>query len=389
MLRVGLTGGIACGKSRVLAQFAARGLATLDLDRVAHEVVGPGGAAHRDILAAFGAEILDANGGVDRKALGRIVFRDGAARDRLNAIVHPRVREAESRWASGEAARGARIAVTDAALLVESGLHLRFDRLVVVHCSADEQLRRLMSRDGIDAEAARARISAQMPVGEKRRYAHVEIGTDGPTSETDRAALVAADELERAAAGAGPPLAIPLERGLGALVSGPPRGPRGLSPAPLLAAVASWGGLDLARAARLLVPPAPEPWYRQARGDGAEAPPASLAAPLVLWALTRGAPDDEYLASAAASLARLTHGEGTELADAVAVALALQEALVAGRAPAPGWSRGATVARWGRAPASERLEPDVASWLAGAARGVSEPEAPAEVLAAVRAIQPF
>lgn len=386
MLRVGLTGGIACGKSRVLAQLAARGLATLDLDRVAHEVVGPGGAAHQDVLAAFGAEILDANGGVDRKALGRIVFRDGAARDRLNAIVHPRVREAESRWASGEAARGTRIAVTDAALLVESGLHLRFDRLVVVHCSADEQLRRLVSRDGIDAEAARARIAAQMPVGEKRRYAHVEIDTDGPMPETDRAAMAAADELERAAAGAGPAVAIPLERGLGALVSGPRRGPRGLSPVPLLAAVASWGGLDLARAARLLVPPAPGPWYRQARGGG-DAPPASLAAPLVLWALTRGAPDDEYLASAAASLARLTHGEGSELADAVAVALALQEVLVAGKGPAAGWSRVARVARWGRAPASEGLEADVASWLAGAARGLSEAEAPVEAQAAVRALR--
>ncbi len=106
----------------------------------------------------------------------------------------------------------------------------------------------------------------------------------------------------------------------------------------------------------------------------------------MLWALTRGAPDDEYLASAAASLARLTHGEGTEMADAVAVALGLQEALVTGRAPAAGWSRAGSVARWGRAPASERLEPDVASWLAGAARGVSEAEAPAEARAAVRAL---
>jgi dephospho-CoA kinase len=386
MLRVGLTGGIACGKSRVLARLSARGLSTLDLDRVAREVVAPGGAAHEEVLAAFGPEIRDKNGGVDRRALGEIVFGDAAARDRLNAIVHPRVRDAESRWASDEAARGARIAVTDAALLVESGVHLRFDRLIVVHCPAAEQLRRLMRRDTIDAAAARARIDAQMPVEEKRCYGHVEIDTGGSLAETDRAALGAVERLEQAAAAVTPTRAVPVERALGALVSGPSRGPRGLSPVPLLAAVASWGGLDLARAARLLVPPAPEPWYRQAQKGGGGAPAAFLAAPLVLWALRRGGPDDEYLASAAASLGRLTSEAGSDLADAVAVALALHEALVEGRLPRAGWSRVSAVERWGRAPASARLEADVVPWLAGAARGLSEAEAPAEALAAVRAL---
>ena len=107
----------------------------------------------------------------------------------------------------------------------------------------------------------------------------------------------------------------------------------------------------------------------------------------MLWALARGAPDGEYLASAAASLARLTHDEGSELADAVGVALALQEALVEGRPPAPGWARGGSVERWGRAPASQGIEAEVAQWLAGAARGVGESEAPAEALAAVRAVE--
>ena len=388
MLRVGLTGGIACGKSRVLARFAARGLATLDLDRVAHEAIDPGGTAHEGVLAAFGPEVLDLHGRIDRKVLGRLVFGDAAARDRLNAIVHPRVREAESRWAAGEAGRGARIAVTDAALLVESGVHLRFDRLVVVHCSADKQLRRLMSRDGIDAQAARARIDAQMPIEEKVWFGHVEIDAGGAPSDTDRAADAAAASLERAAAEVGPRPAIPVERALGALILGPARGPRGLSPVPLLKAMASWGGLDMGRAASLLVPAAAGPWYRQARGGENEPPPATLAGSLVLWALARGAPDEDYLASAAASLARLTHTNPGASAEAVAVALALQEAVVGGGAPPSGWAARCGIAeKWGRAVPSPRVETDFAPWLAGAARGVREADAPADALAALRAIQ--
>lgn len=387
MLRVGLTGGIACGKSRVLARFAARGFSTLDLDRVSRSVVETSGEAHADVVAAFGPGVVDDHGGIDRKALGAIVFADAAARAVLNEIVHPRVREVESRWAAEEGRRGARAAVTDAALLVESGVHLRFDRLVVVNCGAEEQIRRLMQRDGLDASAARARIAAQMPVEEKRTFGHFEVDACGAPAATDLSADAVADRLDDAASAVGPRRVIPVDRALGALL-GADRGPRGLAPVSLLRAIVSWGGLEMERAARLLVPAAVGPWYRQAGQREGDAAPATLAAAVVLWSLSRGAPDDDYLASAAASLARLTHAAGAAVADAVAVALALQNSLLEGRAPATGWAASCPLAsRWGGAPPSARLENDFAALLSGAARGESEADAPAEALEAVRAIR--
>src|SRR5262245_43257999 len=134
MLRIGLTGGIACGKTHVRRRMAARGLPTLDLDETAHALTAKGGAAVDAVAAAFGKKVLARDGGVDRKALGALVFRDEPARLRLNAIVHPLVRDAEADWSAARANEGAALAVTDAALLVESGMHLRFDRLVAVHC---------------------------------------------------------------------------------------------------------------------------------------------------------------------------------------------------------------------------------------------------------------
>ena len=120
MLRVGLTGGIACGKSRVRRHLAAAGFGTLDLDGVAHEMIAPGGPAYDDVVAAFGPGILAADGTVDRKVLGARVFADAAARAELNALVHPRVRDEEARRAAAHAAAGGRVFVTDAALLVEA-----------------------------------------------------------------------------------------------------------------------------------------------------------------------------------------------------------------------------------------------------------------------------
>src|SRR5258708_715503 len=103
MLRVGLTGGIACGKSHVLKRWASAGVETLDLDAVAHALLESGGAGYEQVIRTFGPQIADAKGGIDRKALGALIFADPAAREHLNAIVHPRVREAEARWV-GEAA---------------------------------------------------------------------------------------------------------------------------------------------------------------------------------------------------------------------------------------------------------------------------------------------
>ena len=333
-LRVGLTGGIACGKSRVLRRLAAAGFETLDLDRIGHEVMAPGGPAYRDVVEAFGPGVLAPDGSVDRKRLGGVVFADAAARARLNAIVHPRVREEEARRVALQPDRPDRVVVTDAALLVEAGIHLRFDRLVVVHCSADEQVRRLMQRDGIDERAAQARLSAQMPVEEKRLFAQLVVDASSTLEETDRAADGLALELARLARARPARVVLPLERRLAAMATGPQRGPRGLDRTRVLQDIVAAGGLEMERIARLLVPPTDRPWYRAAQPGAGEPGPETLAGSVVVWSLARGGPDAEFVAAAAASLARLTHTEPARIAEAALRAVALMEALVSDRGEA-------------------------------------------------------
>jgi dephospho-CoA kinase len=361
VLRVGLTGGIGCGKSHVLRRLAARGFATLDLDATAREVTAPGSPALAEIVAEFGTCVLDPDGRLDRPALAGIVFADAAARARLDAIVHPRVRAAEARWAEAHAGRPGAVVVTDAALLVEAGAHLRFDRLVVVHCEPRLQIARLRARDGLDEAAARARIAAQMPLGEKRAFAHFEVDTSGSIDDTDREADALASALEAVAATREPAPGVAVETLLGGLVHGPDEGPRGLSPVGLLASAAEAGGLELARLAAGLRPRPTGPWYRAA-GEAAPAVAAArLSVALAAWALRRGAPDPPFLAAAAGSVARLTHAEPGARADACLLALVAQDVAAAG-----GHGRGldlglerspALAARFGGAPPSGRLAP--------------------------------
>lgn len=329
MLRVGLTGGIACGKSHVLRRLAARGIATLDLDALAHAALAPRGVAHADVIAAFGASIVAPDGTIDRRALGDLVFSDAAARARLDSLMHPRVRQEEARRAGALAASGCPVLVSDAALLVEAGAHLRFDRLVVVHCPPDEQLRRLVRRDGLAEAAARARIAAQMPIAEKRAFAHLAIDTSGAVADTEAAADRLSEDLGAIAAATFRPAPPSFEKALGALVHGSSSGPRGLGPATLAEETLSAGGLELARLAARLRPLPGEPWYRAAvAGEGAPWPEA-LSAVLALWALARGL-DAEWLASAAASLGRLTHTDAESITGACLAALAAREAVLVG-----------------------------------------------------------
>jgi dephospho-CoA kinase len=356
MLKVGLTGGIACGKTHVGRRLAARGLHVLDLDAVAHELTAPGGAAYDDVVRAFGPDILGAAGVIDRRALGARVFADGAALAVLNSLVHPRVREEEARRARALAGTAA-VLVTEAALLVESGLHLRFDRLAVVDCRPEQQVQRLAGREGMTEVTARARIAAQMPVGEKRRFAHFVVDGSLPFEETDRMADALADDL-RALAATPPAVArVRGERVLGALVHGPADGPRGLKPAALLRAIVEAKGLEMERVAACLSPAAGGPWYRAAREAAGEPGPEALAAPLALWALVRRGDDPELTAAAAASVARLTHREPSRLADAVLMALALAAAATGGLEEARGrWPTLVALAeRWGGDAASARV----------------------------------
>jgi dephospho-CoA kinase len=185
MLKIGLTGGIATGKSYVLGLLQKLGCEVIDADIIAHQVIEPGQPAYEEIVDHFGRGVLDPGGKIDRARLGAIVFSDPSQRARLNSIVHPRVFEAQERWFAGlgERKRDA-IAIVDAALMIETGSYRRYDKLIVVHCRADLQLQRLMARNNLSREEASARISAQMPAEEKLRYADFTIDTSSGFEDT-------------------------------------------------------------------------------------------------------------------------------------------------------------------------------------------------------------
>lgn len=178
MLKVGLTGSIAVGKSFVLGVLAELGCRVLNADVTAREVVVLGSPGLQAVVEAFGKEILTAEGNLDRSKLGSIVFADEQKRLRLNSILHPFIIAAQDermrKW-EGENPKG--IAVVDAALMIESGGYRRFDRLIVVHCRPEVQLQRLMSRDGLDRRQAEQRIAAQMAQEEKKKFADFLIDT--------------------------------------------------------------------------------------------------------------------------------------------------------------------------------------------------------------------
>jgi dephospho-CoA kinase len=185
MLKVGLTGSIAVGKSYVLSVLAELGCVTFDADKIAHLVMQPGRPAYDDILREFGEAVLAVDGPIDRKKLGAIVFADEARRNRLNEIVHPRVIEEQNRLiAEAEARNPNGIVVIDAALMIESGGYKRFDKLIVVYCDRETQIKRLMRRASITRQDAEQRIAAQMSSEEKLRYADYAISTAGTFEET-------------------------------------------------------------------------------------------------------------------------------------------------------------------------------------------------------------
>lgn len=187
MLKVGLTGSIAVGKSYVCDCFRELGCHVLDADQTARSVVASKSDGLRRIVREFGAEILQPDGELDRKKLGAIIFSDEEKRKRLNSIVHPLVIEAQDHWVKElEREDPGGISIIDAALMIESGGYLRFDKLIVVWCKPDIQLRRLMSRDGLSEDEARMRIEAQMPQDEKKGYADHLIDTSGGFEATTR-----------------------------------------------------------------------------------------------------------------------------------------------------------------------------------------------------------
>lgn len=187
MLRVGLTGSIAVGKSFVTSVFAELGCRVLDADQTAREVVMPGAAGLEALVQSFGHDVLAPDGTLDRARMASIVFADEEKRLRLNHILHPFIIARQDEILRGwerEDPNG--IAIVDAALMIESGGYKRFDKLIVVHCRPEVQLERLMLRDKLTLAEAQRRIASQMPQEEKQQYADYLIDTsDGfePTRE--------------------------------------------------------------------------------------------------------------------------------------------------------------------------------------------------------------
>ncbi|MBM4391536.1 MAG: dephospho-CoA kinase [Deltaproteobacteria bacterium] len=182
MITVGLTGGIACGKSTVAAMLRERGVPVLDLDQVGRDIVAPGSEALREIGRRWPTAVID--GVLDRRALGAIVMKDAAARRELEAMTHPRIWARMEDWLAETARNGAPAAVVEAALMVETSSYRRYDKLIVVSCSRDVQSARLAAREGFDAATVERWINAQMPMAEKEKAATVVIRND-----SDREAL--------------------------------------------------------------------------------------------------------------------------------------------------------------------------------------------------------
>jgi len=204
VLRVGLTGGIGCGKSTVGAIMAELGCHVLNADKMAHALIAPGEPAYDDICRHFGRHILSPDGNVDRSRLAGVVFSDPDQLKALNAIVHPRVLRELDRELDRLAERDPHgVGVVEAALLIESGYHARLDRLVLVTCTPEQQLERLTNPAfgrSMSREQAEKRIAAQMPLQEKRKFPHDEVDCSGSLDYAKQQVRRLVNDLKQAAA---------------------------------------------------------------------------------------------------------------------------------------------------------------------------------------------
>ncbi len=200
MLRVGLTGGLASGKSFVGEALAALGCHLLKADELGHKLLEPGSPVFARVVEAFGPSILDSEGRIVRRALGSLVFDDPERLAELNSIIHPAVIEEEERWMREiQAADPHAIAIVEAAILIETGSYRRFDTIVLAVCSEQQQIDRAVKRDGLSREEALARLRRQMPLEEKRKFAHYVIDTSGEKQQTLVQVRRLYDELRRLA----------------------------------------------------------------------------------------------------------------------------------------------------------------------------------------------
>jgi len=200
MLKVGLTGGLACGKSFVGEALASCGCFLVRADELGHEVLEPGGEAYDAVIEEFGRGIVNGDGRIDRTVLGNLVFGSPERLARLNALVHPPVLAREERLIAAFAAREPHgIAVVEAAILIETGSYKRFDCILLVICREEQQVERAMRREGSTEANVRARLSRQMPLDEKRKFARFVIDTSGEKEDAVRQTRAVYEELRRVA----------------------------------------------------------------------------------------------------------------------------------------------------------------------------------------------
>jgi dephospho-CoA kinase len=200
MLRVGLTGGIASGKSTVSGILRDWDVPVLAADPLGHELLEPGQAAYDEVIREFGKEILGAGEKVDRAKLGTIVFADPAKRAKLNWILHPKILDVIRQWFKAlDRPGGPEFAVLEAALIYEAAVNRELNKVIVCWCTPEQQLERVASR-GLSKEQAQRRIAAQMPVEEKKKLTDLIIDCSGPLEQTERQVATVIEKLKSAAA---------------------------------------------------------------------------------------------------------------------------------------------------------------------------------------------
>lgn len=198
MLKVGLTGGLACGKTFVGEALASYGCLLVQADRLGHQVLEPGGEAYDEVVREFGPEILDPDGHINRRRLASLVFGSPGRLERLNSLVHPPVLRREDQLIADFAAREPKgIAVVEAAILIETGSYRRFDRIILVVCAEEQQRERALRRDGASEADVLARLSRQMPLAEKRKFADFVLDTSGTKEDTLRQTREVYEALRR------------------------------------------------------------------------------------------------------------------------------------------------------------------------------------------------
>ena len=185
MIQVGLTGGLATGKSFVGQELQRLGCHLLKADELGHKLLEKNGPCYEPVLAAFGRAILDAGGNIERKRLAMVVFNEGGALEKLNSIIHPAVFAYEADWLKSVAEQeGHAIAIVEAAILIETGSYKNFDKLIVTWCPEEVMIERAMARAAWSREETLRRIAKQMPAADKKSYADYVIDTSGTLEST-------------------------------------------------------------------------------------------------------------------------------------------------------------------------------------------------------------